>query len=144
MNYEVGQILYLCNEEKMKIIPLQVVEEIIRTTIKGKEKSYILIFPDSKKTKVNFKSIKGKIFDDINQIKSHMISNATDAINRMAITAEELQLLAFNTTPKEEKNVHQINNDVQVENKDDIIMVDLGDGVKAKINTNSLEKVVNQ
>ena len=146
MNYKVGQVLYLCNEEKMKIIPLRVVEEIIRTTIEGKEKSYILIFPDSKRTKVNLKSIKGKVFDNIEQIKNHMIKNATDAINRMAITAEELQTMAFprDQVETEVEKVHQINNDVQVENKDDIITVDLGGGVKAKMNTNSLEKVANQ
>ena len=142
MEYNVGQILYLCNEEKMKIIPLQVVEEIIRTTIKGTEKSYILAFPDTKKTKVNISSFKEGLFSDIDTIKDHMIKNATNAIVRMADAALELENIAFsdNVVKKEIKK----KKDVQAGNSNDMIMVDLGDGTKAKINSSTLEKVANQ
>ena len=37
--YEVGQILYVVNENKFKIVPVQVVEEVVRTTITGKIKA---------------------------------------------------------------------------------------------------------
>lgn len=142
MEYKVGQILYLCNEEKMKIIPLQVIEEIIRTTINGTEKSYILMFPDSKKTKVNISSFKSGLFEDIDAVKNHMIQNATSAITKMALTAEELKKDAFGIS--EEKDISKKQNNVQVDNNSNIITVDLGDGTKAKINSSNLEKVVSQ
>ena len=145
MNYKVGQVLYLCNEESMKIIPLQIIEEIIRTTIDGTEKNYILLFPDNKRTKIDLDKIKGKVFESIEQIQTHMIKNATDAINRMAKTAEILKEKAFNVNVVEDKkNLPQKEIGVQVEANDDIIMVDLGNGTKAKMNTSSLEKVVSQ
>ena len=44
MNYKVGQVLYLCNEENMKIIPIQIIEEITRTNFEFQSSS----FPDYK------------------------------------------------------------------------------------------------
>jgi hypothetical protein len=124
----------------MKIIPLQIIEEVIRTTIDGKEKNYILLFPDNKRTRINLNKIKGKVFDDIDSIQTHMINNATDAINRMASAAVELESIAFNL----EKKQSPIKKGVQVETNDDIIMVDLGNGLKGKVNPTTLEKVSNQ
>jgi hypothetical protein len=124
----------------MKIIPLQIIEEVIRTTIDGKEKNYILLFPDNKRKRINLNKIKGKVFDDIDSIQTHMINNATDAINRMASAAVELESIAFNL----EKKQSPIKKGVQVETNDDIIMVDLGNGLKGKVNPTTLEKVSNQ
>jgi hypothetical protein len=124
----------------MKIIPLQIIEEVIITTIDVKEKNYILLFPDNKRTRINLNKIKGKVFDDIDSIQTHMINNATDAINRMASAAVELESIAFNL----EKKQSPIKKGVQVETNDDIIMVDLGNGLKGKVNPTTLEKVSNQ
>jgi len=40
--YQVGQILFLIGDSN-KVIPIQVVEEVIRTTLAGKEKTYIAL-----------------------------------------------------------------------------------------------------
>ena len=145
MDYQVGQILYMCDENKMKIIPLQVVEEITRTSLdNGKEKNYIVMFPDSKKTKINLNNITHKIFQDIDEVEKTMIKNASEAIKKMRKAAEILSQKEFKKSEKKEKTQNQIEKHVQVETNNDIIMVDLGDGTKAKMNTSSLEKVVNQ
>ena len=39
-NYQVGQILFLITDST-KVIPIQVFEEVTRTTLSGKEKTYI-------------------------------------------------------------------------------------------------------
>ena len=41
MNYRVGQILFLIADAS-KVVPIQVVEEVIRTTLEGKEKTYMI------------------------------------------------------------------------------------------------------
>lgn len=140
MEYHVGQILYLCNEEKMKIIPIQIVEEVIRTTLSGKEKNYIGMLPDKKKTKINVTDIQGSLYDSLNDVKSHMIKNATEAINRMGEMASMLEKEAFEIE-KAIKKIDQKENSVQADVNDDIITVDLGNGVKAKMNTSILDKV---
>ena len=145
MSYQVGQILFMCDENKMKIIPIQVVEEITKTTLEsGKEKNYVVMFPDTNKTRVSLKNINHKIFEDINEVENTMIKNATDAIKKMRKAAELLSNETFNAQGKEEINLIQNEKQVQVETNNDIITVDLGGGVKAKMNTNNLKKVGNQ
>lgn len=144
MNYKVGQFLYICDEERIKIIPVQVVEEIIRKTIEGTEKKFKIMFPDSENTVIVLEKVKGKIFEDIDSIQDYMIKNASDAIKRMRIAAESLRDQSFK---KEKNDVNVINKDSQKENSvqadvnNDIITVDLGNGVKAKMNTSILDKV---
>lgn len=140
MEYHVGQILYLCNEEKMKIIPIQIVEEVIRTTLSGKEKNYIGMLPDKKRTKINVTDIQDSLYDSLNDVKSHMIKNATEAINRMGEMASMLEKEAFEIE-KPIKKIDQKENSVQADSNNDIITVDLGNGVKAKMNTSILDKV---
>ena len=145
MDYQVGQILYMCDENKMKIIPLQVVEEITRTSLdNGKEKNYIVMFPDSKKTKIKLSNITHKIFQDIDEVEKTMIKNASEAIKKMRNAAELLSQKEFKVPENTDKTQNQNEKRVQVETNNDIITVDLGDGTKAKMNTSSLEKVVNQ
>ena len=150
MQYKVGQILYICDEERIKIIPIQVVEEVIRNTIEGSEKNYVIMFPDTKKTLASLSKVKGKIFQDPEKVQDYMIKNASDAIKRMKKAAENLrdQCFSLPTSDSEELTMTNDSNQneagVQVEANNDIIMVDLGGGVKAKMNSSSLEKVINQ
>jgi len=96
----------------------------------------------------NLNKIKGKIFQDPKKVQDYMIENASDAIKRMRKAAESLrdQCFSIDLTEEvvEENSNNQNNAGVQVETNDDIIMVDLGGGVKAKMNSSSLAKVVNQ
>jgi hypothetical protein len=134
----------MCDENKMKIIPIQVIEEITRTTLtSGKEKNYIVMFPDTKRTKVNLSSINHKIFEDVEKVEKSMIKNATDAIKKMRKAAELLSEEIFSSSDesKEEKLVIQNEEHVQVETNNDIITVDLGGGVKAKMNSNNLKQI---
>jgi len=141
-NYQVGQILYMTNDKSMKIIPLQVVEEIVRTTLQGKELIHIVMFPDNKKTLVPVNKIKGKVFDSLELTKKHMLENTQNAINKMAAGAKMLESEAFGVKEEslEEQN-DQNEHGVQVETNDDIITVDLGNGVKAKMDVSNLQQV---
>jgi hypothetical protein len=140
MEYNVGQILYMTNSKNLKIIPIQVVEEVTKVTLTGTEKTYIIQFPDSKKTKVDIATLNGEFNCDVDVLRLKMIENATCSIDKMINIAQELAVEEY----KLEKNTIQKNNDVQVETNDNIIMVDLGNGVKAKMKTNELKKVTNQ
>ena len=56
-DYQVGQILFLIADAS-KVVPIQVIEEVIRTTLEGKEKTYIVKLPDKKETCFDIKKIK--------------------------------------------------------------------------------------
>jgi hypothetical protein len=140
MDYQVGQVLYTCNQESLKIIPLQVVEIVTRVTIEGSQKEYVVLIPDGSKTTTPLSNIKGSVFTDIESIRSHLVENATKAIDEMINVSEKIINKFFKIKEKQKDN--QKENGVQVEKNNDIIMVDLGDGVKAKMSTSSLERVV--
>lgn len=144
MSYQIGQILYICDEEKMKIIPIQIVEIISKTSlVNGKEKSFVAMFPDTKKTRININNITSELFEDINVVEKRMIENATLAIKKMRNAAELLSddMFAQANEKKKEEKIDQIPLRVQEEANNDII-VELGNGMQAKMSANNLKEVV--
>ena len=96
--YRVGQILFLIADTS-KVVPIQVVEEVIRTTLEGKEKTYIVKFPDKKETTADIKKVKGTLFNSKEEVGSYMIKNAKSAIAEMVTIAEEMSINIFNSHP---------------------------------------------
>lgn len=143
-DYQVGQVLFLIGESN-KVIPIQVVEEVIRTTLDGKEKTYIIKLPDKKETTVDIKKLKGDLFIGKKEVREFMIKNASDAINSMINDAENVANTLFSFVPSEEpeplQSVEENNivtpellpEKVQQEKEDDIIKVDLGNGKFGKM-----------
>jgi len=147
MNYRVGQILFLIADAS-KVVPIQVVEEVIRTTLEGKEKTYIVKFPDKKETTADIKKIKGKLFNSRNEVKTFMIDNAKTAIAQMLEHAESMSINIFNSHPEEVQLKEAVLDfkeptDTKIEKvqpveTDGIIRVDLGNGKFGKIDAKTL------
>jgi L-lactate utilization protein LutC len=148
--YRVGQILFLIADAS-KVVPIQVVEEVIRTTLEGKEKTYIVKFPDKKGTTADIKKVKGELFKSKTEVKQYMIENAKSAIEQMVSLAEEMSINIFNTSSIDNaqyENFNQEPNKLEIKNKkeeevqqpedDGIIRVDLGNGKFGKINVDNL------
>lgn len=153
-DYQVGQILFLIGETN-KVLPIQVVEEVIRTTLQGKEKTYIVLLPDKNHTTVDIKKIKGQIFTDKNSVKTFMLKNANEAIAAMISEASNIADSIFSTPvvniesgtegTSQQNEVDIITPDLiqekmQPEKESDIIKVDLGNGKFGKMSINEFEK----
>ena len=151
--YRVGQILFLIADAS-KVVPIQVIEEVIRTTLEGKEKTYIVKFPDKKGTTADIKKVKGQLFSTRDEVKTYMFDNAKNAINQMVMFAEEMSVNIFESHPNElqmqeseivytelNEGVNEdIDEEVQQQEDDGIIRVDLGNGKYGKINVDNLNK----
>ena len=155
-NYSVGQILFLIANNK--VIPVQVIEEVIRTTLDGKEKTYIVKFPDKDGTTSDVKKLKSELFESPKAVRKFMVDNATKAIDDMLYVCEEMSINSFgqkydsaptsveyklentSTSEYEEFIDDKINQEVQQEKINDIITVDLGNGKFGKIKSNEFEK----
>jgi len=148
--YRVGQILFLIADAS-KVVPIQVVEEVIRTTLNGKEKTHIVKFPDKKQTTVDIKKVKGTLFDSKDEVKRYMIQNAKDAIEQMITLAEDISINVFNVSSYNtaSESSLEVRDDtehsddikepeVQPDPDDGIIRVDLGNGKYGKINVDNL------
>jgi len=135
--YEVGQILYTTSKSSFKIIPIQVVEEVIRTTITGKEKTYMVSFPDERRTIVDIKKIKGSIFKTTSSVEEYLLENTKEAIKQLIHEADIIKSDAFGVTTKEVESKEIVDN-VQPDASSDIIKVDLGDGRVGRISKSQL------
>jgi|7_EtaG_2_1085326.scaffolds.fasta_scaffold75288_2 hypothetical protein len=143
--YKVGQVLFLIGEQTTKITPIHIIEEVVRTTIDGKEKTYTVQLPDKEKTKADIKKLKGQLFKSTDLLRAHMINNATAAISNMITNAVKISQVAFNITEAElEEMKEQVKIDdeeVHQKSKRDIIKVDLGQGQIANVKMNNFEKI---
>ena len=148
--YQVGQILFLIGEGN-KVIPIQVIEEVIRTTLAGKEKTYIVLLPDKKQTTFDIKKIKGQLFIDKHEVKAYMMKNANDAITAMISEASSIADSIFETpvintdalNDVEEVEIIEpsiLPEKMQPKKEDDIIKVDLGNGKFGKMSVGDLNK----
>ena len=165
--YRVGQILYMTSKKSFKVLPVQVVEEVIRTTVDGTAKTYMLKFPDKKETIVDITDVKAELFTTPRAIKNYMLGNAERAIDDLLVKAHELRNASFEeihaeahphtddhqdvlaaTAESEDVNGHQLTlpgldhelSAVQTQDEG-IINVDLGNGIMAKMNVDALNKV---
>ena len=150
-NYRVGQILFLIANNT--VVPVQVIEEVVRTTLEGKEKTHIVKFPDKNGTEADIASIKGKIFTTKDKAYNYMITNATNAIKNMVEEADKVAEQIFNIVkdiPLIESKVKDENETsenmtehlkVQPEANNNIIKIDLGGGQFGRIAEKDLEKI---
>ena len=162
MKYKVGQIFYLVGHETARVIPFRVVEEITRTTLEGVEKSFVAELPDEQKTKIDVKKLKGDVFSNIQEVRVHMINNATSAIDKMLESALKISDHVYgisedNSTVEQEhvqeepealiSKVNVFSSDdaeedsVQTSLKGDIVKVDIGNGVMANMRMSDLNKM---
>jgi|GEM_PF-3063356 hypothetical protein len=152
--YTVGQVLYLIGERTTKIMPIQVVEEVVITTLDGKQKTYTVKLPDKKESKVDISEIKGALFETTETLRVYMLKNATQAIDKMINSAETLCNAAFELRTQEKsavvtEDVQKTLQDtfgknnsspqpVQHHESDDTIKIDLGDGKVATMKADEL------
>ena len=149
MSYYVGQTIYLLNTEKLKVYPVQVVEEIIRKTMNGKEITYIVKLPDKEGTEAKLSDINAKVFIDDKNLKSFMYENAKKSIDKIINDANTIKEEVFQKVEvlenkaTENKDIIDQEDDVDyleelkkptnlsVQNgaKDDTIKVHLGNGI---------------
>ena len=145
MDYKVGQIFYLVGTETTKVIPFRIVEEVTRTTLEGIEKCYIAELPDNNKTTIDVTKLRGKIFEDVDSLRTFMTENAKSAIESMIENAMKLSSVTYDQKVivheevKANENVKE--SSVQLEANDDIVKVDIGNGVMANMKIDNLKKV---
>jgi len=125
--YEVGQIIYLLSPKTLKVIPSLIVEEITRKTVDETQTKFVLEMPDKQKTRVTIDEVKAEIFSDVESLRSFMIQNATQTIDKLIENAIQERKINFNsdkseiTLPdKEIQNIVQISEkSVIIDNKED-------------------------
>ena len=148
--YKVGQVLYLLSSHTMKVFPVQIVEEVVRSSLKGKNISYTVMMPNRKKSLIELDSVNAKVFEDVEELREFMIQNTKNSIIKIIKDARTLQTI-FNefievdkfieqkehAKEKSESSIENASN-VQINKNSDKIKVDIGNGIKANIKVEDL------
>jgi len=129
MRYDVGQVVFLLSKKDMKVFPAQVVEEIISKKLDGENVTYMARLPNKDRSEVSLSEINADVFKDAKSLKKHMIRSATESITGLVTNAERLAANSF------ESVVEEVDTPLAVEpSTPGLAEVDLGNGLKAKIN----------
>jgi len=123
--FEVGEVVYLLNQKSLNIIPGMIVEEIVRKTMDESITEFMIELPDNKKTRAKMSDISSLIFNDIKELRKHMIENTKQSIEKMIQNAVEIQNIKFSNSVDEKKIDKEIleekEKSVQKDKKNDII-----------------------
>ena len=159
MNLKVGQIIYLLSSKDIKVYPALVVEEIKRRTIEEEIVSHIVLLPDKDGTTMILENISAEVFVDIESIEKKMNQTAKEKISAILANAKAVESKAFPGGSLEPPTLQSsnpgINNDIMVKDEPSVqgssidshsqdnkkLEVDLGNGIKAKINVQELNKL---
>ena len=105
MQYEIGQILYLFIQDDMKIIPVQVVEQVTKKSLNTDTSiSYTVRLPNKSRTQTNLADLDATAFTSLDAIRSFMIENATMNIQKMVMRADEVSKSIFTKDDYEQHN----------------------------------------
>ena len=147
--YKVGQTIYTILEDKYKVVPLKVSEQIITKTLDGESVSYKAIMPNKKLSKIDLSKL-DNIYTDINIVKNYMLQNAEAAINdvlKETVTVENkfFKIKEDNIACNIKSNDNIINSlPPPIKDPDEKIKVELSDGTTANLNIKSIEQVLDQ
>jgi hypothetical protein len=140
--YEVGQIIYSILEDKYKVVPLKVSEQVITKTLDGETISYKVIVPGKKSKKINLSSV-SNVWTNLEDVKLHLTENANNAINNMLNDTNKIQNKFFvkETSQLLDTCINDPNIDTIIapEPDESTIKVDLGNGQIGIFKTNDEE-----
>ena len=141
--YEVGQIIYLIQPKKLAVVPVQVVEQIIKRTAEGEDIIYNVQPPNSS-TLVTLNSFDGEIFNDLSSVKNYLMDNAQKSIDSLVDKTKESVETNFGVTLKNKvSNSKRRRGRPKKSAPSDMVQIDLGDGQVGNIKiTDELQKMV--
>ena len=115
MSYEVGQVVYLLNNESLTIVPALIIEEIVRKTLTDQTKQHVIKLPGEDNNNVILESLNEHVYSDVDALRNHMLDNTKKSINKLIQNAIEKKDLFFS---EKSKSTSKIEMDVKEPNKD--------------------------
>ena len=93
--YQVGQVLYVLDSARQRIIPIQVVSETVRKTLSGSEFSYEVVSPAKKDQPVSMSKLVGEVYTSLQEIEQFLRDNALSAISSIVTKAQTAATQSF-------------------------------------------------
>jgi len=141
--YEVGQILYTVLEDKYKVIPVKVVEQVVTKTLNGESIKYTVKLPNKKGTKISISKL-NKLYTDIKELECSLVNNAKSGIQSMLKESLSLEKKYFEKSINNEVSKEIINNISLEDDKKNTVQIDLGNGQIGNVDISSLDNAVKE
>lgn len=140
--YEVGQIIYTILEDKYKVVPLKISEQVITKTLDEESITYKAIMPGKNSKKINLSKV-SNLWENLDDVLEHLTNNANTAINKMLKETSDIEIKYFGQkiTNDIDTCINDPNSDklIKEDNKDTSIKIDLGNGQIGNLTTNLQE-----
>ncbi len=93
--YNIGQVIYVVSQKTQQVVPVQVVERIVKSTLQGEEVIYKVVGPRGEGPH-DLKQIDGDLYIDGNIIREELRRKAVSAVDKMvdralAVAAQQFQ-----------------------------------------------------
>jgi len=151
-------------QKELKVVPARVVEQTVTRTLDGEKTSFSVVVPSAaggtQQKKYPLDKLNAKVYTSVEYARNAMIENATNKINIILSASEDLAQSSFgyesgsfptieNTSTEESsENILNPSESTPVYSGDDVIdeiialdemaEVDLGNGMKARINPKNI------
>jgi len=132
MDYSVGQILFVLLKKERAVLPIRVVEQVIRQTIDEKIVSYMIMLPNAEETVMKLDKLDADVFLSIDDVRKQMIENATTMIEKIIENAENVKSTKFSVLETDAGAEQNLADNEKLE-------ITFEDGTKGKINMSNLE-----
>jgi hypothetical protein len=129
-SFEVGQILFLLPKKENKIVPVRVVEVVVRKKLNEQSVEYIVEIPNRNRDTTSLSELDAMTFTTDRELRDYMVSNSISAIDRMVETARRHAASAFGEPQP------AVASRVAVQ-EDEYNMITLPDGTVARIRNES-------
>lgn len=90
MKYDVGQVIFLLNNNDLKIFPVQIEEEIVRRRSEGESIQYKVVLPTKSRDVVDLSELNVSTFNSCADLRTHMIENAIKTIDSLIERANKV------------------------------------------------------
>lgn len=130
--YRVGQVLYVLMSKETKIIPVQIVEEIIKRTVTGETVSYIVKAGKNSKP-ISLQDFDGEVFDSVDLLRDTLLKKVMNTVNNVVDNA----VLRASEWYDQPEVVSPLVDEQQVQS-DDTVSVKLPDGKIASVKLPSM------
>jgi hypothetical protein len=135
MQYQVGQILFVVFKDKQSLVPVRVVEEVVRRTSSGEQRSYFVSVSD---TRDNLKAVPleepaENVFASLDDAKDALLQNARLGIEKVCERARLVKEKEFPGAQPTRNMLEQSFEESDSEGVQDDATILLDNGVRAKI-----------
>ena len=145
--YKIGQVLFVVLKKENRVVPFQIVEELVKRTLEGEVVTYMARLGSSAEH-IAITDVDGDIYESADKLRKTLIEKATASLNKIVDNAvqksrewypagfanDPADQLASVRKPRSQKKASEqaVIQPVMTETDDDAF-VELPDGTKARV-----------